>query len=106
MNPFEFVSKTMLVYSFRRKNERIDLSQLPDDIFDKVLSGLSSTNMCQEGSAFTGKFIMDKEKATRFVTMLETDIAPAYPRIRQLIAYLNALEDSDVLELFQKMHQR
>ncbi len=56
MNPFEFVSKTMLVYSLRRKNERIDLSQLPDDIFDKVLSGLSSTNMCQEGSVFTGKF--------------------------------------------------
>ena len=99
MNPFEFVSKTMLVYSFRRKNERIDLSQLPDDIFDKVLLGLSSTNMCQEGSVFTGKFIMDKEKATRFVTMLETDVAPTYPRIRQLIAYLHALEDGDVFRI-------
>ena len=67
MNPFEFVSKTMLIYSLRRRNERIDLSQLPDDIFDKVLSGLSSTNMCQEGSVFTGKFLMDKEKVTWFV---------------------------------------
>ena len=42
---------------------------------------------------------MDKEKVTRFVTMLETDVAPTYPRIRQLIAYLNALEDGDVFRI-------
>ncbi len=45
MNPLEFSSKTLLCYSVR-KNVRIDLSCLPDDIFDIVLQGLADSKMC------------------------------------------------------------
>lgn len=58
MNPFEFASKTLLFYSFRRKIERIDFSSLTDDVFDKVLVGLSATKMCVEGGPFTGKYVL------------------------------------------------
>ena len=49
----EFASKTLFLFSLR-KNEQIDLSCLPDEEFDKVISGLSATRMCREGSSFTG----------------------------------------------------
>lgn len=98
MNHFEYASKTMLLYSLK-KNERIDLSCLPDDIFDKVLRGLSATGMCVEGSVFTGKYIKDETQAAGFIEMLSEGIAPRYPRIRRLIAYLNGLTDGDVFRI-------
>lgn len=49
MNTIEFGSKTLLFYSLK-KNERVDLSCLPDEVFDKVIHGLWQTKICQEGS--------------------------------------------------------
>lgn len=99
MNQIEFSSKTLLVYSLRRNNERMDLSSLPDDVFDRVLTELSAAQLCKEGNPFTGSFIMEHAKAAPFVLMLENDIASAYPRIKQLIAYLKALQDGDVFRI-------
>ena len=99
MNPFEFASKTLLLYSLRRKIERIDLSSLTDDVFDKVLAGLSATDMCVEGSPFTGKYVLKSGASSSFCSMLESEVAPAFPRVKQLMAYLNALQDGDVFRI-------
>lgn len=99
MNSLGFLSKTLMVYSLRRNNERIDLSSLPDDIFDKVLIEFSTTQMCKEGNFYTGKFVMEMAKAMPYITMLEIEIAPKHPRIKQLIAYLKALQDGDVFRI-------
>lgn len=101
MNTLEFCSKTLLIYSFK-KNERIDLSCLPDDVFDKVIAGLWQTKMCQEGSAFTGKYVMDAAKAKAFLSMLQKDVAITYPRINRLVAYLSGLADGDVFRIVSK----
>lgn len=98
MNPFEFASKTVMLYSLK-KNERIDLSCLPDDVFDSVLHGLWDTKMCEEGSAFSGKYVKEGSKSDAFIEMLKRDIAPQYPRIHRLIAYLNGLTDGDVFRI-------
>ena len=98
MNPFEFASKTVILYSLK-KNERINLSCLPDVVFDAVLRGLWNTKMCVEGSAFTGKYVKEAKKADAFIEMLKRDVAPQYPRIYRLIAYLNALSDDEVFRI-------
>ena len=98
MNIYEYSSKTMLCYS-QRKNATIDLSCLPNDIFDKVLAGLSATKMCIQGSPFTGKYVKDEGKATPFVEMLTKEIAPSYPRINRLSSFLNGLSDGEVFRI-------
>ncbi len=97
MNQFEYFSKTMLLYS-QRKNERIDLSCLPDDVFDKVLNGLDKAKICVEGSTFTGKFIMNSSKVFAYTEWLK-EVADEYPRINRLIAYLTSLKDGDVFRI-------
>lgn len=98
MNPLEYASKTMILYSLR-KNERIDLSCLPDDVFDQVLHGLWESKMCVEGSTFTGKYIKNDSKASVFVEMLRRQIAPQYPRVNRIIAYLNGLKEGDIFRI-------
>ena len=98
MNHFEFSSKTLFFYSLK-KNERIDLSCLLDDVFDTVLHGLWDTKMCVEGSAFSGKYVKEAVKAEAFVEMLKKDVAPQYPRINRLIAFLNGLSDGEVFRI-------
>ena len=98
MNPFEFASKTLICYSLR-KNERIDLSCLPDVLFDKVLEGLSATKMCVEGSVFTGKFVKDNTRLSGFIDLLNKEIALSYPRINKLIYYMKGLSDGDVFRV-------
>lgn len=98
MNPFEFASKTLFLYSLK-KNERIDLSCLPDDVFDMVLHGLWETKMCMEGSAFSGKYVKEAIKAEAFVEMLKKDVVPLYPRIYRLIAFLQGLSDGEVFRI-------
>lgn len=77
----------------------MDLSCLPDDVFDRVLRGLSETGMCVEGSAFTGKYVKNETRASGFMELLREDVAPRYPRIHRLIAYLNGLTDGDVFRI-------
>lgn len=98
MNPIEFSSKTILCYSLR-KNERIDLSCLPDDMFDKVLAGLSATRMCMEGNAFTGKYMKDSGKAASFLELLRRLVAGKYWPLNALIAYIDGLNDGDVFHI-------
>ena len=99
MNSIEFKSKTLLFYSKRRNNERIDLSSLSDEDFDKIVSGLETTHMCVEGSAFTGEFLMNQSNAAPFISMMVSEIASVNPRVKKLIAYLNALQDGDVFRI-------
>ena len=98
MNQLEFASKTLLCYSVR-KNVRIDLSCLPDDIFDIVLQGFSDSKMCVMGSPFTGKYIKDDMKAVPFVEMLTDKIKPSYPRVCRLVSFLDSLSDGDVFRI-------
>ena len=98
MNQFEFGSKTLLLYSLK-KNDRVDLSCLPDEVFDKVIYGLWHSNICQEGSSFTGKFVMDKLKVAPFLKMIKSDVASIYPRVNRLIAFLDGLDDGDVFRM-------
>ena len=98
MNTSEFASKTIICYS-HQKNERIELSCLPDDIFDKVLDGLSATRMCVEGSPFTGKYVKNSARAANYIAMLDKDIALNYYRINRLSAYINSLADGDVFRV-------
>ncbi len=98
MNPLEFASKTLLCYSVR-KNVRIDLSCLPDDIFDIVLQGLADSKMCVMGSPFTGKYIKDNMKAVSFVEMLTDKIKPSYPRVCRLISFLDSLSDGEIFRI-------
>ena len=98
MNQLEFSSKTLLCYSVR-KNVRIDLSCLPDDIFDIVLQGLADSKMCVMGSPFTGKYIKDDMKAVPFVEMLTDKIKPSYPRVCRLVSFLDSLSDGDVFRI-------
>lgn len=94
MNSNEFGSKILIVYSLI-KNERVDLSCLPDEIFDEVINRLSQTTMCQSGSAFDGKYVMEKTKASPFVNWLEENIVPRYQPVKKLIAIFNRLAESD-----------
>lgn len=98
MNTLEFGSKTLLLYSLK-KNERVDLSCLPDNVFDKVIQNLWQTKICQVGSPFTGKFVMDKSRVTPYLEMLSREVASAYPRVNKLIAYLEGLDDGDVFRM-------
>ncbi len=98
MNTIEFGSKTLLFYSLK-KNERVDLSCLPDEVFDKVIHGLWQTKICQEGSTFTGKYKMNKSRVAPFLEMLRTEVAAVYPRVNKLIAYLEGLDDAVVFRM-------
>lgn len=97
MNPCEFASKTLLLFSLS-KNERIDLLCLPDDAFDRVLEVLSLPGMCKEGNAFSGKYVKDDAKAIVFDELL-CEIASQYPRINRLIAYIRRLADGEVFRI-------
>lgn len=98
MNIIEFGSKTLLFYSCK-KNERVDLSCLPDDVFDRVVNGLGHTELCREGSAYTGKYVMDSAKARPFMEMLKKDVSAAYPRVNKMIAFFGGLADGDVFRI-------
>jgi len=88
MNTLEFGSKTLLFYSLK-KNERVDLSCLPDEVFDEVIHALWQTKMCREGCTFTGKYVMEAEKAKPFVEK----VAPTYRPVNKLIAILRRLSE-------------
>ena len=47
MNTIEFGSKTLLFYSLK-KNERVDLSCLPDEVFDEEIHALWQTEVLEE----------------------------------------------------------
>lgn len=98
MNTFEFGSKTILIYSLA-KNERVDLSCLPDEVFDQVIHALWQTKMCQEGSTFDGKYVMAAEKAKPFVDWLKDSIAPAYKPVNKLIAVFNRFAEGAVFRI-------
>ena len=98
MNPIEFASKALLLYSLR-KNERIDLSCLPDEEFDKVLAGLSATRMCREGNVFTGKYLKDATKAAPYLEILKNQINGKYWPLNALIAFIDGLKDGDVFRI-------
>lgn len=98
MNPLEFSSKSLLCYSLRQ-NKRIELSCLPDDVFDRVLSGLFATRMCVEGNAFTGKYVKDSSKASPFLELLNSLVAGKYWPLNALKAYINGLKDGDVFRI-------
>lgn len=98
MNAFEFGSKTLFFYSVK-KNDRIDLSSLPDDVFDAVVGKFWKTRMCKEGNPFTGKFVMEKAKCTPFTNWLITEIAPTYPWVKKFIAFLNGLGEGEVFRI-------
>ena len=92
MNTLEFGSKTLLFYSLK-KNERVDLSCLPDEVFDEVIHALWQTKMCREGCTFTGKYVMEAEKAKPFVDWLTEKVAPTYRPVNKLIAILRRLSE-------------
>lgn len=98
MNTTEFGSKTLLLYSLK-KNERMDLSCLPDEVFDKVIHGFWQTKIFQEGSPFDGKCLMNKSKAATLIEMLKSDVASAYPHVNKLIAYLGELDEGEVFRM-------
>lgn len=95
MNQIEFLSKTIFFYSLI-KNERIDLSFIPDDVFDRILHGLSDTRMCKEGSAFTGKYIKNSTKAAPFIELLNNMVNGKYWPLKKIVAYIDGLADGDV----------
>lgn len=98
MNPLEFSSKSLLFYSLRQ-NKRIDLSCLPDDVFDQVLAGLFETRMCVEGNAYTGKYVKDSSKASPFLELLTSLVAGKYWPLNALIVYIDDLRDGDVFRV-------
>ena len=98
MNTLEFGAKTLILYSLN-KNERVDLSCLPDDVFDEVIHGLINANICREGSPFTGKFVMEIKKVTPYLQMLRKDVASTFPRVNKLISFLDRLAEGDVFRM-------
>ena len=98
MNVIEFGSKTLIFYSVK-KNDRIDFSSLPDDVFDEVMGKFWKTEMCKQGSPFAGKFVMEKAECAPFAKWLDNEIAPACPRVKKLIALLNGLEEGDMFRM-------
>ncbi len=98
MNTREFGSKTLLFYSLK-KNERVDLSCLPDEVFDEVIRALWQTKMCREGSTFTGKYVMEAEKAKPFMAWLTEKVAPTYKPVNKLIAFLSKLSEGEVFRI-------
>lgn len=95
MNPLEFSSKTICLFS-ADKHERIDLSVLPDDVFDDLLHRWSKTNTCREGSPYTGYYIYDSSIYLPMITELEEQYGESFHRIRRFGSFLRGLKDGEL----------
>lgn len=95
MNPLEFSSKTICLFS-ADNHERIDLSVLPDDVFDALLHRWSKTNTCREGSPYTGYHIYDSSIYLPMIVELEDQYGESFHRIRRFGSFLRGLKDGEL----------
>lgn len=95
MNPLEFSSKTICLFS-AGKHQRVDLSALPDEVFDALLQAWQETKTCQEGSPFTGYFQYRQDLYTQMSAGLERTYGAVYPQIHRFRAFFRGVQDGDL----------
>lgn len=95
MNPIEFSSKTLCLFS-AGKHQRVDLSALPDEVFDALLHAWWAIKTCREGSTFSGYYLYRQDLYARLSEELERTYGAAYPQIRRFGAFFRGLKDGDL----------
>lgn len=95
MNPIEFSSKTLCLFS-ADKHQRIDLSALPDEVFDALIHAWWGTKTCRVGSPFTGYYVYRQDLYAQMSDELERTYGAAFPQIRRVRAFLRGLKDGDL----------
>lgn len=95
MNSTEFSSKTLCLFS-AGKHQRMDLSVLPDTVFDALLQAWWETMSCREGSPFTGYYQYRQNAYAQMSDELERTYGTTYPQIRRFGAFFRGLKEGDL----------
>lgn len=95
MNPIEFSSKTLCLFS-AGKHQRMDLSALPDKVFDALLQAWWETKTCRVGSPFTGYYQYQHDSYAQTLDELERTYGATYPQIRRFGAFFRGMKEGDL----------